>query len=590
MTNFNSTIYDNFTKEPISVSREVDLARQVFSSDVKVDRSKWRETVLNRNPDIQRLRETLNPLQRAISFSRRYLPENRFIDPDILIQLISQHLRTLGLVETQASLHREWDRQTSTPHRQNSILSMLAQRAVYKTQKFWELTVPSCHVAPETKQIQAALATEVSTTIGSTPKLLEDSSPLDQEKEGDENFIKYEDNVPVEASLNQLVYYATSRKPGAADLMKAMCLTINSYSSNKVFFRKICDRTLQFSEANSQSDIILCMKLFVEWINGAGKDLEPEILDNIQKFVDVYIRPRFPNACNLITIRQNLKTSHLRDAVTVPVELGNLKGIWTGDFDLIELPAAELARQLTVWSYTKYYAIQRTELLDCAWEKPRLKHRAPNVVALTGHFNLVSMWAAKKVLESDNLKKRIDTLSYLIQVLNILFENKNYFDCMGILGGLDSNALYRMRIHFSLLTQAERDTLERIRNEYSPDKQFARLRSLFDKAIEERKPALPYIGVLLSDLFKFDDATQPFINGLINVRKVKKVYQMISKIEDFSINKYKYLPIDQVQVKLDELSHVDEDWMSFRSGECEPDGAQTEADLLNVLPLDRVAQ
>ena len=55
---------------------------------------------------------------------------------------------------------------------------------------------------------------------------------------------------------------------------------------------------------------------------------------------------------------------------------------------------------------------------------------------------------------------------------------------------------------------------------------------------------------------------------------------MISKIED-SANKpkYMYLPIDQVQVKLDNLKMADENAMFDLSQKCEPDGAQTELDL-----------
>ncbi|EAY07036.1 RasGEF domain containing protein [Trichomonas vaginalis G3] len=569
--------FQTFQKDPLSVSRERDLANGVFKSSVDVDRSMWRETVLNRNPEIKRLRETVNPLQRAIAFSRQYLPDNRFVDPNVLISLISQHLRTLGLVETHSSLHKEWEHQVSTPHLQESALALLAQRAIQRSEKFWELTVPSCHNVPGLKQTQAALASVVSTTIGSTPKLLEDTSPLSQEKEGDENFIKYENGFPVEASLNQLIYYSTSRKDRYAELMNAMCLTINSYSSNKVFLKKICERTLQ---CNDQMSVVPCMKLISVWINGAGKDLEPEILEKINLFFEEHVRPRFPTI-NITSIREIKKTNHLRDGKTIPVELGNIQGLWNDNFDIIDLPASELARQLTVWSYTRYYAIQRTELLDCAWEKPRLKHRAPNVVALTTHFNLVSQWAASKIIESNLTKKRLDTLSYFINVLNILYDTKNYLDAMAILGGLDHNALYRMKVHFSLLPQSDRDTLEKIRDKFSPDKQFAKLRSLFDEAIENKEPALPYIGVLLSDLFKFDDATQPFINGLINVRKVMKVYSMIYKIECFSNYKYMYLPIDQVQEKLSKFEPIDEDKLLNRSFEVEPESAQTELDLLN---------
>ena len=574
-------------REPIEINREYDSSLAVFRSKVDVDRSNWRETILARNEDIKKMRELVNPLQRAISFAKLYLPDTRIASPDLVICLISQHLRTLGLVETQDALHREWDNVANVPHRQDSQLALLVQKAMYKVGKFWDINIPSAHSQPTPKLTQQVLDSEISTTIGSTPKLLEDTSPLHLEKEGDPQFLHMEGAEPVEMSLNQLIYYSTSRNQGAPDLMKAMCLTITSYCSNKVFYKKICDRTLMACEQNSKEAIFLCIKLLGEWITGAQNSLEPEILDGVKQLVDDHIKKFFPNSWNMIAGKTTYKNpvSHLLLGNTVPVELGNIKNnLWTGDFDLTDLPAAELARQLTVWSYMRYYAIQRVELLDCAWEKPRLKHRAPNVVALSQHFNLVSSWTAHTILVQPGYKARVAKISYFIDVMRRLFDLKNYFDSMAILGGLDSNALFRMKVHFSLLSQQDKETLEKIQKECTPDKAFANLRKLFDQAIESRQPSLPYIGVLLSDLFKFDDATQPFINGLMNIRKVKKVYQMISKIEAFSAIRYPFLPIDQVQTKLDNLDKIenlDEDRLVDLSISCEPDGAQTEQDIEN---------
>ena len=578
----------SFKRDPIEINREYDASLSVFRSTADVDRSNWRETVLSRNEDIKKMRELVNPLQRAISFAKMYLPDNRVASSELVLSLISQHLRTLGLVETQGALHREWDNFPSIPHKQDSQLAFLAQRAIYKVGRFWDINIPSCHSQPTAKLTQQDLDSEISKTIGSTPKLLEDTSPLPLEEEGDPNFIKMENDQPVEMSLNQLIYYSTSRKSDkqhASELMKAMCLTISSYCSNKVFYKKICDRTQMVCDKGDTDVLILCIKLLREWITGAGNSLEPEILDGIQKFVDTNIRPRFPNFANQISVKNTITnpTSHLLLSKTEPVDLGPVKtSLWSGSFELTKLPPAELARQLTAWSYIRYYAIQRVELLDCAWEKPRLKHRAPNVVALSNHFNIISTWAAAMMMKPQTPNERIDMIKYFIAVLDHLFKIRNYYDTVGILGGLDSNALFRMKIHFSRLTQQEKDILAKIQAECSPDKNFANLRKLFDEAIESKTPSLPYIGVLLSDLFKFDDATQPFINGLMNIRKVKKVYQMISRIEQFAKHKYMFLPIDQVQEKIDKLQLYSEDDLVDRSLIVEPEGIQTFEELPEV--------
>jgi hypothetical protein len=63
----------------------------------------------------------------------------------------------------------------------------------------------------------------------------------------------------------------------------------------------------------------------------------------------------------------------------------------------------------------------------------------------------------------------------------------------------------------------------------------------------------------LSDLFEYYDATQTFVNRLINVRKTESAYMMISKIEEFMRTKYKFLSIDRIQATIDELRDQDED-------------------------------
>ena len=48
---------------------------------------------------------------------------------------------------------------------------------------------------------------------------------------------------------------------------------------------------------------------------------------------------------------------------------------------------------------------------------------------------------------------------------------------------------------------------------------------------------------------------------------------MISKIEEFTRSRYNFLPIDQVQVKIDDLKSYEEDMLISMSFEVEKDGA-----------------
>jgi hypothetical protein len=205
--------------------------------------------------------------------------------------------------------------------------------------------------------------------------------------------------------------------------------------------------------------------------------------------------------------------------------------MWTGNFSLLDLPLAELARQFTVWSHQAL--------------------RAARLRQTSSHYNRLSQWVAYQVLSERNLEKRLDKMKLLIELAQILFNLQNYYDGMAVLSGFDSNS------------KAQWTT------QCLPDGNFKELRTRYEAALRTESPVPPHIGVLLSDLFKYYDATQTFVNGLINVRKCKGVYKMITRIEEFSRGKFTFLPIYQVQEKIGELEDLDEDTLMAKSFEVE---------------------
>jgi hypothetical protein len=441
------------------------------------------------------------------------------------------------------------------------------------------------------KATQTALDEEISRTIGAAPTLVEDTAPIKNERWGDEAFIKYEEGnpEPVEASLNQLIFCLTTHDPTRdtssflAELRGALCLTISSYCSSKIFLQKLRDRFAMIKDATAGADpgraeleVPLFIRLFQEWVKGVLNDLEAQVLEDAQQFVNRELMPKYARYTAKMFEQATVRVQAASTQKEIPrVELGNnpalLQGLWTGNFSLLDLPLAELARQFTVWSSTRYYAIKRCELLDCAWEKPRLRYRAPNVVALTQHYNRLSQWVAEQVLSERNLERRLQRMKLLVELAQLLFNAHNYYDGMAVLSGFDSNSMFRLNQHVERLDQQSKDTLTTLRELCVPAANFKELRTRYEQALRTESPVLPYIGVFLSDLFKYYDATQTFVNGLINVRKCKGVYKMITRIEEFCRGRYSYLPIDQVQAKIDQLEDLDEDALIAMSNEAEKD-------------------
>lgn len=583
-------------KPPLPISHEFDLLCLQHKGRADVDRTNWLQRVLENNPDIKDLRECLNPVARAAAFARLYLPTNRLISHELLLSLISQHLRTLGLSETQASLHSEWGGDFKIPpHKLYSQLAILVQRGIHRAERFWDLSIPSVHACESLKATQTALDEEISRTIGAAPNVAEDLTPMRSEEPGDARFVKFDPATgePIEASLNQLIFWLTTandkndegKTKDTTELTNALVLTISSYASPKIFFTKLKDRWAMIQEemtdGKDQTGVgsdMLFVKLFKEWIKWSINDMEPQIVDAAMQFTEQQLKPvpRYWRLCeNIFQTKSDNAAARLKqlEQKAPEVVLGRCTGLWKGEFELFDIPAEEFARQLTVWSSSKYYAIKRCELLDCAWDKPRLKYRAPNVIALTQHFNRLSDWVQYAILSEKSWKKRIGKMEHLVEVARQLFENRNYYDAMGIVGGFDGNAMFRCKAHFQMMNQKSQEILNLLREKCDPDGNFKNLRALYEQATTHNHPALPYIGVLLSDLFKYYEATQTFCEKLINVRKCKGVYKMISKIEEFTRARYNFLPIDQVQVKIDDLKSYEEDFLISMSFEVERDGA-----------------
>ena len=65
------------------------------------------------------------------------------------------------------------------------------------------------------------------------------------------------------------------------------------------------------------------------------------------------------------------------------------------------LSEEHIAQALTVIEHRMFVDIQVSELLQQAWSKPKLKHKAPNVVALITRFNALSLWFVYAILAVD---------------------------------------------------------------------------------------------------------------------------------------------------------------------------------------------
>lgn len=96
--------------------------------------------------------------------------------------------------------------------------------------------------------------------------------------------------------------------------------------------------------------------------------------------------------------------------------------------------------------------IQVSELLQQAWSKPKLKHKAPNVVALINRFNTLSLWFVYAILSVDKFRPRVRLLSKLVNTLIILFRIGNFNTGYALAIALTHSSVVRLKHTFGELS------------------------------------------------------------------------------------------------------------------------------------------
>ena len=79
----------------------------------------------------------------------------------------------------------------------------------------------------------------------------------------------------------------------------------------------------------------------------------------------------------------------------------------------------EIARQLTLVDYSIYSSIHPSELLNQSWNKAKLKHRSPNVLATTKRSTDLTMWVASFVLWQPTVRERTRALIKIINIAEV---------------------------------------------------------------------------------------------------------------------------------------------------------------------------
>jgi len=84
------------------------------------------------------------------------------------------------------------------------------------------------------------------------------------------------------------------------------------------------------------------------------------------------------------------------------------------DFDPLEV-----ARQLTLIEFDLFKAITAQECLGQAWNKPDHDIIAPNLSAMTKHFNTFTLWVCTEVVREEKVASRAKSIAKFIVITKV---------------------------------------------------------------------------------------------------------------------------------------------------------------------------
>eukprot|EP01095_Lingulamoeba_sp_RSL-Kostka_P006074 TRINITY_DN1875_c1_g2_i2.p1 TRINITY_DN1875_c1_g2~~TRINITY_DN1875_c1_g2_i2.p1 ORF type:complete len:162 (-),score=39.75 TRINITY_DN1875_c1_g2_i2:256-741(-) len=135
----------------------------------------------------------------------------------------------------------------------------------------------------------------------------------------------------------------------------------------------------------------------------------------------------------------------------------------------------------------------------------------------------------------------------------------NYNTLMGFVTGLNMAAMSRLKATMSEIDTKLIQKFNKLENVMDPSSSFKNYRKALQHSIS---PAMPYLGVYLTDLIYIEDGNTDYINPkppsdkvLINYHKRQMVYKVLQEILMYQQFSYSFPPLDPVYTLLHDFPY-----------------------------------
>ncbi len=191
------------------------------------------------------------------------------------------------------------------------------------------------------------------------------------------------------------------------------------------------------------------------------------------------------------------------------------------DFD--NIGADVLAIHLTHIERLKFASIEPQEFLNLRWSKSKTKHLAPNILVSTKRFDKLAFWITSLIVTCSDSILRVHRLEKIIEIAKQLYTLKNFQNMQAVLAGIRHSSSHRMKKTFAKLQPSAAETLKMLQS--LSNSNFAAIRAVLQEAIQSGYPAIPFLGVVQSDLTFVEEGNKENI-----LNRCEMTYKILSDI------------------------------------------------------------
>lgn len=232
--------------------------------------------------------------------------------------------------------------------------------------------------------------------------------------------------------------------------------------------------------------------------------------------------------------------------------------------NFFDMDPTEVARQLTLYEHYLFRQIHPKECLNKCWLKTEKSDKAPNITAMSNHFNKIASWIVYEIVNQSNLINRVRTVKRFLKIAVKCREFNNFNCCQEIIAGLGSASVHRLKQTWSKLKKTEHKLMlqwDNIKEIMANNKSYSRYRTELKTC---DVPCLPYLGVFLTDLTFIEDGNLDYLltkdnrTDILNFAKMRKVASVIEKMLLYQPQQYNFEKVPIIYDYFQTLPQIDD--------------------------------